>query len=59
MFFIWGAGGGWGAGVPFPRTIPPRSEKPPSTPPQPPPFFEYGYGGVLSMISDFRESPPP
>ena len=51
--------GGGGGGVPFPRTIPPRSENPPLNPPPNAPFFKFGFGRFLSMISDFRESPPP
>ena len=46
MYFIGGAV--LGAGVPFPRTIPPRSENPPYNPPpppKPPPFFKFGSGG--------------
>ena len=58
MFFIGGGGGGWGA-VSADNT--PAQRKPPLNPPplKPPPFLNLALGGVLSMISDFRESRPP
>ena len=53
----WGGGGGRCA-VSAGNT--PAQRKTPLTPPPPKlPFFKFGSGGVSSMISDFRESPPP
>ena len=58
MYFM---GGVWGAGVPFPRTILPRNEKPPATPPPPkPPFFKFGSGGFFKQEARYpiSENPP-
>ena len=57
MFFI---GGGFGGpGGRFRGQYPRATKTPLNPPPQNPPFFKFGSGGGLSMISDFRESPPP
>ena len=55
MFFI---GGGGRGGLSADNT-PAQRKTPLKTPPNPPPFFKFGSGGVLSMISNFRESRPP
>ena len=57
MFFIWGGGGGQGA-VSADNTLAQR-KNPLKPPPQTPPFFNLALGGFLSMIPDYRESPPP
>ena len=57
MYFI--GGGVWGAGVSFPRTIPPPAKKPLKNRPEPPPFLNVALGGFLSRISHLREPPPP
>ena len=63
MFFIGGGGGGGfgGLGGRFRGQYPPAQRKTPfkPPPPKPPPFLNLALGGVLSMISDFRESRPP
>ena len=58
MFFIGGGGGRGGrGGVSADNT--PAQRKTPLNPPKPPPFLDLAPGGGLSMISNFRESPPP
>ena len=57
MYFIGGGLGGRGA---LSADNTPAQRKTPLNPPPPnPPFFKVGSGGVLSMIPDFRETPPP
>ena len=58
MFFI-GGGGIGGPGGRFCGQYPRAAKNPLKTPPKTPPFFKFGSGGVGSMISDFRKSPPP
>ena len=58
MYFIWGGGGLAGRGA-LPADNTPGQRKTPLNPPPNPPLFKFGSGGVLSMISNFRESPPP
>ena len=58
MYFV-GGGGFGGPGCPPRGQYPGAAKNPLEPPPQDPPFFELGSWGVLSMISDFRESPPP
>ena len=53
MYFI---GGGLGGRGTLPADNTPAQRK---TPLKPPPFLNLALQGVLSMISDFRESPPP
>ena len=58
MYFI---GGGFGGpGYPSRGQYPRAAKNPLKTPPPqtPPPFLNLALGGFLSMISDFRESPP-
>ena len=48
----------WGRGAVSADNTPAQLKTPLTPPPQTPPFFKFGFGGVLSMIFDFRESPP-
>ena len=57
MYFIGGGLGGRGA-LPVDNTPAQRKTPLNPPPPKPPPFLNLAMG-VLSMISDFRESPPP
>ena len=60
MFFIGGGGGGLGGrGAVSADNTPAQRKTPLKPPPKPPPFLNLALGGFLSMISDFRESPPP
>ena len=59
MFFIGGGGGLGGRGAVSADNTPAQRKTPLNPPPQTPPFLNLALGGVLSMISDFRESPPP
>ena len=59
MFFIGGGGLGGRGGGRFRGQYPRAAKIPLKPPPKPPPFLNLALGGFLSMISDFRESPPP
>ena len=59
MYFMGGGGGFGGPGCPSRGQYPRTAKNPLKTPPKTPRFLNLALGGFLSMISDFRQPPPP